>query len=156
MTYHGPGQLVGYPIMRTDSARAFVHTMEDALVAALADEDVDAHARPDDGPDYIGVWAGDRKIASVGIHVSRGVTMHGFAVNVQNDLAPWGWIVPCGLPDVQMTSLATETGRTPDLMPCFRKRAAHRFAEAHGLRQRLMSRARLEQAIAAPAIASFA
>ena len=143
VTYHGPGQLVGYPIMRTDDVLAFVRTMERALVAALADEDLEARVRTDEGPDYTGVWVGERKIASIGIHVAKGVTTHGFAVNVQNDLQPFEWVVPCGLSNVRMTSLLKESGRTGDVMPCFRKRAAFRFAEAHGLRQRLVSPERL-------------
>src|SRR5947209_4101572 len=139
VTYHGPGQLVGYPIMRTTDVPAFVHTMERALIAALADEGVEACTRPDEGAAYTGVWAGEGKIASIGIHVSRGVTTHGFAVNVQNDLQPFEWVVPCGLQGVRMTSLLRETGRAGELLPCFRKRVAWRFAQAHGLRQRLVS-----------------
>jgi lipoyl(octanoyl) transferase len=142
VTYHGPGQLVGYPIMRTDDVLAFVRTMEQAIVAALAAAGVEAHARVEDGPDYTGVWtAGDRKIASIGVHVSRGVTTHGFAVNVDNDLTPFEWIVPCGLTGVSMTRLETES------IGCFRKRMAYAFAQAHGLRQRLISASRLEQAV---------
>ena len=143
VTYHGPGQLVGYPIMRTDDVLAFVRTMERALVAALADEGLTARVRTTEGPDYTGVWIEDRKIASIGIHISKGVTTHGFAVNVQNDLQPFEWVVPCGLAGVRMTSLLRETSRSGDILPCFRKRAAHRFAEAHGRRQRLVSAARL-------------
>src|SRR3954469_20681570 len=71
VTYHGPGQLVGYPIMRTADVPGFVRTMEQAIVAALAEEGVAPRARPDDGPDFTGVWAGERKIASIGIHVNR-------------------------------------------------------------------------------------
>ena len=143
VTYHGPGQLVGYPIMRTDDVAGFVRTMEEALVAALADEGVTARVRGDEGPDFTGVWVGDRKIASIGLHVHRGVTTHGFAVNVQNDLQPFEWVVPCGLQDVRMTSLLRETSGTGELLRCFRRRAAHRFAEAHGRRQRLVSAPRL-------------
>ena len=142
ITYHGPGQLVGYPIMRTDDVIAFVRTMEEAIVAALAAAGVEAHTRTPEGPDYTGVWVGEEKIASIGVHVSRGVTTHGFAVNVDNDLAPFDWIVACGLPDVRMTRLETES------LPCFRKRMAFAFAEAHGLRQRLVSPRRLEAATA--------
>ena len=144
VTYHGPGQLVGYPIVRIDDVLAYVRTLEQALVAALADEGLAARARPEDGPDYTGVWVQDRKIASIGVHVARGVTTHGFAVNVENDLQPFGWIVPCGLDDVQMTSLIKETGRLAGQMPCFRRRAAYQLAQALGSRQRLVSRARLE------------
>jgi lipoyl(octanoyl) transferase len=139
VTYHGPGQLVGYPIMAITDVRGHVRAMEQALVTALADEGVRARARADEGPAYQGVWVEDRKIASVGVHVHRGVTTHGFAINVTNDLAPFGWVVACGLPDVQMTSLAAETGRAGDPMPCFRKRVAWRFAQATGRRQRLVS-----------------
>ena len=142
VTYHGPGQLVGYPIMRTTDVVAFVRTMERALVAALDDEGIAARLRTDEGPDYTGVWVQERKIASIGLNVKRGVTAHGFAVNVTNDLQPFEWVVACGLPDVRMTSVQRELGRTDDPMSCFRKRVAHRFAQAHGLRQRLMSPAR--------------
>ena len=142
VTYHGPGQLVGYPIMRTTDVVAFVRTMERALVAALGDEGIEARLRTAEGPDFTGVWVQERKIASIGLNVKRGVTAHGFAVNVTNDLQPFEWVVACGLPDVRMTSVQRESGATGDPMPCFRKRVAHRFAQAHGLRQRLMSPAR--------------
>jgi lipoyl(octanoyl) transferase len=142
LTYHGPGQLVGYPIMRTDDVLAFVRTMERAILEALARAGVQARTRTDEGPDFTGVWAGDEKIASIGVHVARGVTTHGFAVNVDNDLAPFEWIVPCGLPGVRMTRLENES------LPCFRKRMAFAFAQAHGQRQRLVSPSRLEAALA--------
>jgi lipoyl(octanoyl) transferase len=143
VTYHGPGQLVGYPIVRVDDVVAYVRLLERALVAALLEEGVAARARPEDGPDYTGVWVEDRKIASIGVHLSRGVSMHGFAVNVENDLEPFSWIVPCGLDGVSMTSLVRETGRL-GVMKCFRRRAAYEVARALGRRQRLVSRARLE------------
>jgi lipoate-protein ligase B len=152
VTYHGPGQLVGYPIVLVDDVVAYVRTLERALVAALAEEGVSARARPEDGPDYTGVWVAERKIASIGVHVARGVTTHGFAVNVENDLQPFSWVVPCGLEGVQMTSLIRETGRPAGQMPCFRKRAAYQVAEALGRRQRLVSLPRLKAALeAAPA-----
>ena len=148
VTYHGPGQLVGYPIMRVDDVIAYVRTMERAIVAALADEGVPgARARPQDGRDYTGVWLEERKIASIGVHVSREVTTHGFAVNVDNDLQPFEWVVACGLPDVRMTSVTAET-RRGDHLACFRKAMAFRLAEAFGRRQRLVTAARLERALA--------
>jgi lipoate-protein ligase B len=159
ITYHGPGQLVGYPIVRTDDVVAYLRTLEDALATALHQEGIaDARGRPEDGPDYTGVWVGDRKIASIGVHIARGVTTHGWAVNVENDLQPFSWVVACGLPEVQMTSLIKETGRAAGQMPCFRKRAAYEVARALGLRQRLMSRARLEAAVGAmaPAVPDLA
>ena len=146
VTYHGPGQLVGYPIIGVDDVVAYVRTLESALAAALAEEGVAARGRPEDGPDYTGVWVGERKIASIGVHVQRGVSTHGFAVNVENDLQPFAWIVPCGLDGVQMTSLIRETARGAGQMKCFRKRVAFVLAEALGRRQRLVSRQRLEAA----------
>ncbi|MFL5853581.1 MAG: lipoyl(octanoyl) transferase LipB [Solirubrobacteraceae bacterium] len=143
LTYHGPGQLVGYAIMRTDDVLAFVRTMERAVIAALVDEGLEARARTDEGPDFTGAWVGERKIASIGVHVARGVTTHGFAVNVENDLQPFEWVVPCGLPQVRMTSVTAEAGERRTL-DCFRRRAAYRFAQAHGRRQRLVSPHRLE------------
>jgi lipoyl(octanoyl) transferase len=143
LTYHGPGQLVGYAIMRTDDVLAFVRTMERAVIAALADEGLEPRARTDEGPDFTGAWVGERKIASIGVHVARGVTTHGFAVNVENDLQPFEWVVPCGLPQVRMTSVTAEASERRTL-DCFRRRAAYRFAQAHGRRQRLVSPHRLE------------
>ncbi|MGA8333201.1 MAG: lipoyl(octanoyl) transferase LipB [Solirubrobacteraceae bacterium] len=144
VTYHGPGQLVGYPIVGVDDVVAYVRLLEDALVTALADEGVAARSRPHEGHRFTGVWVGDRKIASIGVHLSRGVSMHGFAVNVDNDLEPFSWIVPCGLDGVAMTSLVAETGRASGGMKCFRRRVQWRVAEALGRRQRLVSRERLE------------
>jgi lipoyl(octanoyl) transferase len=138
VTYHGPGQLVGYPIMGIGDVLAYLRTMERSIIAALADEGIEAEVREG----LTGVWAGERKIGSIGVHVSRGVTTHGFAVNVTNDLQPFEWIVPCGIEGVQMTSVCRETGRA-DALPCFRRRIAWRFVEAFGLRQRLVSPERL-------------
>ena len=154
VTYHGPGQLVGYPIVRVEDVVAYVRTLEQALVAALAEEGIEARARPEDGPDFTGVWVGERKIASIGVHVARGVTTHGFAVNVENDLQPFEWIVPCGLEGVRMTSLIRETGRLAGQMTCFRRRAAWQLAEALGRRQRLVSLAQLERMAGSDALAT--
>jgi lipoate-protein ligase B len=147
ITYHGPGQLVGYPIMGVAGVGAYLRAMEDAIVAALAGEGVEGRARVEEGPDYTGVWVGPRKIASIGVHIQRGVSTHGFAVNVHNDLEPFGWVVACGLPDVSMTSLAQEQhvagGRAAAAcareLECFRRRMAHEFCLTHRRRQRLVS-----------------
>jgi lipoyl(octanoyl) transferase len=147
VTYHGPGQLVGYPIIEVDDVVAYVRLLERAIVATLGEEGIDARARPADGPDYTGVWVGERKIASIGVHVARGVTTHGWAINVENDLQPFSWIVPCGLDGVRMTSLIKETSRGAGQTKCFRKRAAYQVAQALGRRQRLISLARLEAAV---------
>src|SRR5215213_9999538 len=139
VTYHGPGQLVAYPIMAVERVADFVHTMERAIVAALADEGVVAEPR---ATPFTGVWAGEAKIASIGVRVREGVSMHGLAVNVDNGLEPFEWIVPCGIDRVRVSSVARETGRSPSL-PCFRKRLAYRFAGAFGRRQRIVTPRRI-------------
>ncbi len=158
LTYHGPGQLVGYPIMGIDDVHRYLRTMEDAVIAALGEAGVQARSRHQEGIDYTGVWVEDRKIASIGVHVSRGVTTHGFAINVDNDIEPFSWVIACGLPDVHMTSLAHElaTAEAPaspldataapacePLLACMRKRVAYNFCQAHGRRQRLVAAHRL-------------
>jgi lipoyl(octanoyl) transferase len=144
VTYHGPGQLVGYPIMGVRDVVVHLRTIEDAIVAALAEEGIAARSRPQDGPDYTGVWVEDRKLASLGVHVSRGISTHGFAVNVENDLEPFSWVIACGLPDVAMTSIAREleSERTTSVT-CFRRRIAHHLCLTLGRRQRLVSPRRL-------------
>jgi lipoyl(octanoyl) transferase len=142
VTHHAPGQLVGYPIVRTHAVVDHVRGMERAMIAALGEAGVVARSRSDEGPDFTGVWVGDRKIASIGVHVRRGITTHGFAVNVVMDLEPWTWIVPCGLA-ATMTSIAAETGGTEDVA-CFRKRMAHAYARELGVRQRIVTPARLD------------
>jgi lipoyl(octanoyl) transferase len=144
VTYHGPGQLVGYPIMRIDDIGSYLRAMEKAIVSALAQEGVHAHSRRSEGPDYTGVWVEQRKIASIGLHVSRGVSTHGFAVNVNNELEPFRWVVACGLPDVSMTSLAEELGSSRAIsLERFRGVMAERFCHALGRVQRLVSPAGL-------------
>ncbi|HEY2537704.1 MAG TPA: lipoyl(octanoyl) transferase LipB [Solirubrobacteraceae bacterium] len=140
VTYHGPGQLVGYPIVRVHDIGAHLRMMETAIVAALADEGIEARSRCEEGPDYTGVWVQDRKIASIGVHVSRGISTHGFAVNVDNDLEPFSWVIACGLPDVTMTSIARElpSGRTID-RDRFRERMAKRFCAAHRARAQILA-----------------
>jgi lipoyl(octanoyl) transferase len=115
VTYHGPGQLVAYPIVSLrpygDDVHEYVRRLERVMIDALAEHGV--AAGPIEG--LTGVWAGERKIGSIGVHVSRGVTTHGLAVNVDNDLRPFEWIVPCGIEGVAMTSLARELGAPQDL-----------------------------------------
>src|SRR3954447_1005839 len=136
LTYHGPGQLVGYPIMRVDDVLVFLRTMERTIIGALGGTGIEARSRDAEGRDYTGVWVQDRKIASIGVHLSRGVSTHGFAVNVSNDLAPFTWVVACGLPSVRMTSVAQEGGA--DGLACLRRRMAFAFCRAFGRRQRLV------------------
>jgi lipoyl(octanoyl) transferase len=161
ITYHGPGQLVGYPIMRIEGIDRHLRTMEAAIVAALADEGIQARARPEDGPSYTGVWVGERKIASIGVHVARGISTHGFAVNVENDLDPFSWVLACGLSGVSMTSVERELPPGGETDPArFRRRLARGFCHAHGRRQRMVSPAQLgidapgEATSAQPAVAA--
>jgi lipoyl(octanoyl) transferase len=110
VTYHGPGQLVGYPILDLKDYKKDLHwylrTLEQALIDALA-----ALAIPADrNPGFTGVWTGGKKIASIGIHVKQWVTWHGFALNVTTDLSSFDRIVPCGIQGVQMTSVEQERG----------------------------------------------
>ena len=112
ITWHGPGQLVGYPVVRLPDAMdvvGHVRRLEAALIAACADLGLDT--RRVDGRS--GVWTSDgqRKVAAIGVRVSRGVTMHGFALNCAPDLAAFGAIVPCGITDAGVTSLSAELGR---------------------------------------------
>jgi lipoyl(octanoyl) transferase len=110
-TYHGPGQLVGYPIVdlrkRGQDLHVYLRGLEEALIEALAEMGVAAQRREG----LTGVWVGVRKIASIGVGVRRWVAMHGFALNVIDDLAPFEQITPCGIPGVEMTSVERETGR---------------------------------------------
>ena len=110
VTWHGPGQLVGYPIVDLRRMREDLHwylrSLEDALMDALESLGIPA----DRNPGYTGVWTAGRKIASIGVHVKRWVTLHGFALNVVNDLDGFELIVPCGIRQVVMTSVAAELG----------------------------------------------
>ena len=112
VTYHGPGQLVGYPIIdlspdRRD-IRRYVRDLIEVLVTTL--ELFHVSAQPRFAAEELGVWVGSRKIASIGVHISRWITTHGFALNVNTDLDYFSSIVPCGLAGVRMTSLLEETG----------------------------------------------
>ena len=114
VTFHGPGQLVGYPIFDLTEHRQdlhwFLRQIEAALIHALDHLGITAERNET----YTGVWTEDRKIASIGIHVKRWVTWHGFALNVNTKLSYFDLIVPCGIPNVAMTSVAKELAeRTP-------------------------------------------
>ena len=112
-------------------AVAVVAPMVGAVVATLEEAGIGARVRTEEGPDFTGVWVHDRKIASIGIHVARGVSTHGFAINVENDLQPFEWVVPCGLEGVRMTSVIHERGDpAPGAMPAFRAIVARCFAAA--------------------------
>ena len=110
-TYHGPGQLVGYPIVNLrdgiGGALRYVSALESALIATLAEYGIrgESEGRP------TGVWVGDAKIAAIGVKISRGVSMHGFALNVCPDVGYFDHVVPCGMPEGRVTSMALELDR---------------------------------------------
>lgn len=114
VTFHGPGQLVGYPVFKLEAGlagvRRFVERIEAALVTALAELGVKSELRPG----HVGVWCEERKIASIGIAVKHRVTFHGFALNVAVDLGFFRLMNPCGMPGVVMTSVCSEGGVTDD------------------------------------------
>jgi len=109
VTYHGPGQLVGYPILdvpfRSGAVSRYVASVEQVVIDALIDVGLERAGRK---PGYTGVWVDDRKIAAIGVRLTRGRSMHGFAINVDPDLTMFDHIVPCGLHDLAVTSLAAE------------------------------------------------
>jgi lipoyl(octanoyl) transferase len=146
VTYHGPGQLVAYPIVGVTEVMAFVSQLEQVMVDALREEGVEARGRAAEGRDLTGVWVGERKIGSIGLHISHGVTMHGLSLNVDGDLTPFEWVVACGLGDVAMTSVHQQTQRTGRL-DCIRKRVALGLAQALGQRQRIVTPQALERAL---------
>ncbi len=120
VTYHGPGQLVGYPILDLKPDRKDVHRYLRDLEAVLIRTLDEIGIRGEPVPDLTGVWVGGRKIAAIGVRVSSGwITSHGFALNVSNDLSFFETIVPCGIQDVSVTSVSQEVGRpigVPDLL----------------------------------------
>jgi lipoate-protein ligase B len=107
VTYHGPGQLVGYPILDlgpTPDVGRYLRLLEGSLIDVLADFGISSNRLSG----YTGVWIGNRKIAAIGVKVAQGVTTHGFALNVTTDLSYFSHILPCGIPDKGITSMAVE------------------------------------------------
>jgi lipoyl(octanoyl) transferase len=129
VTYHGPGQLVGYPIVNLSpdrrDIRRYVRDLQEVLVQTLADFGVTAEGRQEQA--LIGVWVGEEKIASIGVHLSRWITTHGFALNVSTDLSYFTGIIPCGLHQVRTTSVERLLGIAPAL-PEVAAAAARHFA----------------------------
>jgi lipoate-protein ligase B len=134
VTLHAPGQLVGYPILDLRQHREDLHwylrSLEDTLIQALGGLGIEGERNPG----RTGVWTAGRKIASIGIHVKQWVTLHGFALNVTPHLDLFDLIVPCGIPQVVMTSVATELLREgdPTLMPTVRDRVVSAFSDVFG------------------------
>ena len=150
VTFHGPGQLVGYPIVDLKRHRQDLHwylrQVEELLIRALAELGIPA----DRVPKYTGVWTKGRKIASIGVHARDWVTWHGFALNVTTELSFFDLIVPCGIPQVTMTSVQREVARTTamsDVSAVVRRCAADVFS----LTPRTIDRKALEEMVAAGA-----
>jgi len=154
VTYHGPGQLVAYPIVDLraygDDVHEYVRRLERVAISALGKHGVGAQTiegvtgvwtegTPPGGPAVESVQTTDgigppppeaRKIGSIGVHVSRGITTHGLSVNVSNDLQPFEWVVPCGIEGCQVSSLSRELGSEQELAP-FADTVAGRYAEVY-------------------------
>ena len=136
VTYHGPGQLVAYPIVNLrdwGGPLKYVRTLERVIINALADFGIDAGVEPG----LTGVWVGDAKIAAIGVKISRGIAHHGFAVNVNPDLSKFAQIVPCGITDRRVTSLARlleGAGQPLPTMAQIHAAVARRFGEGMGYR----------------------
>ncbi len=127
ITWHGPGQIVGYPIIKLKNSTdvvGFVRELETALILVFAEFGIEAKRYCERS----GVWVrdakGDRKIAAIGLRVAKGVTMHGFALNVNPDLSAYNKIIPCGIADAKVTSMAVELGKNitiNEVMPIIQK-----------------------------------
>ena len=152
ITYHGPGQLVGYPILNLAEIRRdvvwYVRQLEEAMIRATADLGIVATRKAG----MTGVWVdlpgGEEKLAAIGVHISRWVTSHGFAYNVATDLRYFDLIVPCGIADKRPTSLERLTGRAvtvSDVEP----RIVEKFGEVFGLAMRTATPAELESRVQA-------
>jgi lipoyl(octanoyl) transferase len=133
-TYHGPGQLMGYPIVDLrrcgQDLHRYLRWLEQTLIEFLAGYEIVGSQREG----LTGVWVGHCKVASIGVGVRHWITMHGFALNVCGDLAPFGHIVPCGISDVTMTSMEKETGKSfsvIDLASQFEKLVRENFRNLH-------------------------
>jgi len=153
ITYHGPGQLVGYPILNLGTIRRdvvwYVRQLEELLIRASADFGIAAVRKPG----RTGVWvdvtgAGEEKLAAIGVHISRWVTSHGFAYNVSTDLRYFDLIVPCGIADKRPTSLERLLGRAVEIREAL-PRIAERFGEVFRLELRPTGGADLEEMLRA-------
>lgn len=151
-TYHGPGQLVGYPIMALGERYdviTYLRKLEEVLIRTLAELGVAAHR----DPEHTGVWVGKNKIGAIGVKITRGITMHGFALNVTTDLKMFEGIVPCGIQDRWVTSIAQESGVSPDVRSVA-SLAAEQLAEIFGRQLLWISPAELH-APQAPSLEDF-
>ena len=148
VTFHGPGQLVGYPIIDLKRHRQDLHwylrKIEEALISTLADYEIPGERNTS----YTGVWTRGKKIASIGVHARDWVTWHGFALNVTTDLSFFDLIIPCGITGVVMTSIARELGAEEVSAQDVIERVAAKFADAFDLTAVLTSRSALLESVA--------
>lgn len=148
VTFHGPGQLVGYPIIDLKRHRQDLHwylrSIEQALINSLADYGIPGERNTA----YTGVWTRGKKIASIGVHARDWVTWHGFALNVTTDLSFFDLIVPCGITGVVMTSIARELGAEEISARDVSDRVTAKFADAFGLTAVVTSRSALFESVA--------
>ncbi len=125
VTYHGPGQLVAYPILHLPShglgASDYMHGLEQVVMATLSTYGIETHLREG----IIGVWVGQNKIAALGVRIRRGVSFHGLALNVAPNMDHWGTIIPCGITDGGVTSMALELGQAPSMAEVRGRLAEH-------------------------------
>ena len=142
-TFHGPGQLMGYPIVDLrrcgQDLHRYLRWLEQTLIEFLAGYEISATQREG----LTGVWVDNRKIASIGVGVRHWITMHGFALNVCGDLSPFAHIVPCGISNVTMTSMAKEIGKpleVVDVARQFEKRMREKFRELRNQEAQMLSR----------------
>jgi lipoyl(octanoyl) transferase len=159
VTYHGPGQLVGYPIVDLSRLRKdlvwYVRSLEEVLIRSAAALGVEAKRKTAPSGKrqlYTGVWVGEEKLAAIGVHVSRWVTSHGFALNVTTDLSPFDFIVPCGLDDKGVTSLErlfSPAAPAAGLMARAKAAIVQHFGEVFGRTMITLSREELEERVGA-------
>jgi len=142
ITYHGPGQIVGYPIINlndwVNDTHKYLRSLEEVIILTCAEYGLNCGRNPK----YTGVWLGDRKIAAIGIKVSRWITMHGFAFNVNTDLNLFNGIIPCGITDKEVTSLQKETNSVINLFEVKEKLVAN-FCKVFGYNNLLNKELRL-------------
>lgn len=130
VTFHGPGQIVGYPILRLKvrDTHRYLRDLEEVLISVLADYGLEGWHHPE----YTGVWVGERKVAAIGVKFSSGwITSHGFALNVSTDLAWFDWVTPCGIREFGVTSLERELG-TELLQEDVERKVVERFMQRFG------------------------
>jgi lipoyl(octanoyl) transferase len=143
ITYHGPGQLVGYPILDLGRHRQdlgwYMRSLEEVLIGIAGDFGI----RADRLKGATGVWVGDKKLAAMGVHVSRWVTSHGFALNVNTDLDYFKWIIPCGLRDKGVTSLQQMLGKPVEMEAVIEQVIEH-FGKVFGLEMERIEKSKVE------------